>query len=264
MNTTQYWIEIRPTVRRSGSPLLVPLEHSAQYRGFRSVFAYDEATKESIREMNGTSHLRGMPVYADTVFVDFDNSDGSDMINYLVEQGIGFEKWHSGGRSIHLHIPMVPAYGSWVPLSIKKWVQARSPKADITFYHNAGLYRLPGTYHYKYPGQCKTLLLAHPGKLLEPARVERKIPIFGAFVLDEGSIENFYFYLTDSKAGEVGNRSPHMWKLCVLGLEAGLEIDVVRDHVCWWNNRFAKPPHGEDTIDKQLEQALLYMQRKTS
>lgn len=259
---SSYFIEIRPTVRRSGPPLLVPLSDSHKYRGFRSVFAYDEATTESIREMRGTSHLRGCEVYADTLFVDFDNHDGEDLIGYLLDQGIGFEKWHSGNRSIHLHIPMVPVFGEWVPRSCKKWMQSRTKHADLSFLHPAGQYRLPGTYHYKNPGKCKILLEARPGKLLEIERVDRKPSMFGPVTLDEGSIENFFFFLT-GKASE-GSRRPYIWKLCVLGLEAGMGPEEVLAHVEWWNSRFCEPPHPQDILELQLEQALIYTRRKSA
>ena len=257
---TKYFVEVRPAVRRSGAPHLVPLEEVYRWTGFRSVFAYDEATAQTIIELGSTAHLRGVPVYADTLFVDFDKSDGSTLIAALTEQGIGFERWHSGGRSIHLHVPLVPVYGEWVARACKKFVKQHCNDADLTFYHNAGMYRLARTFHPKYPGRMKVLLETRPGRLLEITQPLVNNRPMGPMIIEGASREDFMIALTERK--DEGGRRPHIWRLAVMGLEAGIEYYEILEHLQWWNLHFCSPMHADQTLINQLDQACIYVSRK--
>jgi len=254
----KYWVEVRPTVRRSGRPNLVPLSDVDKYSGFRSAFAFDETTKAAIEERGSTSYLRGTSVYADTLFVDFDRSDGSTLIETLKAYGIRFTRWHSGGRSIHLHVSLEPVFGPWVPLSCKKWIRSNAHDADISFYHPAGMFRLPRTYHEKRPGHCKQLLETVEGKLL--SLQEFRPPEFRLGRQLESSFETLTEMLT--RPASEGARRPFLWQLGTTAAELGMEFGSALETLQFWNDNFSIPPHEPDVIEKQCRSAYERVSRK--
>lgn len=260
---TNYYIEIRATVRRTGPPILVPLEDVDNYTGFRSVYAYDRTVAQEIQAQGNTFNLRGKEVYSDCLLMDFDGADPINFREFLKREGIGYEEWHSGGRSVHIHIPIVPVFGDWVPAAQKAWVKEHcTDRADVSFYHPAGQFRLPRTFHFKYPGRCKMLIESHPGRVLEIAKPEPKKRAHAATMLDGATREDFFMLATEHK--DEGGRRPHIWKMCVAGIEAGMDEYDVLDHIRWWNTRFCAPPHADAVLIKQLEQAFIYVRRKTT
>jgi hypothetical protein len=253
-----YWAEIRTAVRRTHAPRLVPLDQVDQHTGFRSVFAYDDATAERIREQGGTGGLRNVPVYADTLFLDFDGHDPSEFREWLLGSGLSGFEFDSGNRSVHFHIPMQPVFGAWVPRACKLWVKKHAPTADISFYHPAGVYRLEGTYHPKQPGRCKTLTGMWGGEALvlpEPA-AER----FAPAAAEETTPEQFYTMLLQSVAE--GGRRPRAWLLATMAAECGMSFDEATDHLLWWNQHHCHPAHSADAIIKQVESAYRRLARQ--
>lgn len=250
-----YWVEIRPTVRRVGRPRLVSLHDVGQYRGFRSVFAFDDDTKALIEEAGTTANLRGTAVYADTLFFDFDGHDPTDFRRYLHGSGLAFSEWASGGRSVHFHVRLEPVFGSWVPLACKLWTREHAPTADTSFLHPTGMYRLPHTFHAKYAGRRKELVHAQEGVALvlrEPAA--RPVPA----VVPESSLDQLYFLLTASKGP--GHRSGHIWLLATTAAECGLPVDDALDKIRDWNAR-QTAPQTERVILQQIDSAYRRAQR---
>lgn len=247
-----FYVEIRKSVRRRGPPILIPLEEVYGHTGFRSVFAYPPDVADMIREQASTKGLRGNPIYADTLFVDFDNVEPGAFDDYLREQGLAFTKWDSGGRSIHLHIDLIPCEGIWVPDGCKAWMKQHAPHADMSIYHQAAVYRLPGTYHRNNPGHRKTLLETHPGKPLELPKPKTVMPM-PSRASDQDSFSK-YFSLLSQSVGE-GGRRPHAWKLATLAAEAGVGFEKAVQDILWWNSTFAKPPHADTDVYKQIESA---------
>lgn len=245
-----YFVEIRATVRRVGRPKLVPLADVGNYRGFRSAFAFDRETVEDITEAGSTAGLARRAVFADTLFMDFDGHDPADFRAWLAGSGLAHEEWHSGGRSIHFHVALEPVFDAWVPAACKAWVKERAPTADVSFYHPAGMYRLPGTYHAKYPGKYKKLLNSCPGRRLAlgaaSAPVRAPVP---------RSANEAEFYLLLTQRVRQGRRRPHLWLLATTGLELGMPFDVVLEHAHWWNREFCDPPHAEHVVQQQCESA---------
>jgi hypothetical protein len=253
-----YYVEIRTAVKRTHAPRLVPLEQVSQHTGFRSTFAYDAATAARIREQGSTGGLRNCEVFADTLFMDFDGHEPTQFREWLAGSGLAYEEWDSGGRSVHFHIPMQPVFGAWVPRACKQWVKQRAPTADISFYHPAGVYRLPGTYHSKHPGRCKVLVSGKTGDILEltaPAD-ERYVPVH----IDETTPEKFFTLLMQA-VGE-GQRRPRAWLLSTMAAECGMEFDEAVEHLLFWNSKLVDPPHAPDTIIKQVESAYRRLARE--
>lgn len=253
-----YYVEIRPAVRRAGAPNLVPLDQVHNFTGFRSIVAYDEDTANMIREMGSTANLRGLPVYADTLFIDFDGHDPKEFREWLQGSGLGFTEWNSGNRSVHHHIPLEPIFGAWVTVAMKQWIRQHAPTADISFYHNGGQYRLPGTYHAKRPGQRKTLVAEQSGDRLV-LQQPKETPLM--FRLTETvSKEDFYAMLAVAK-GE-GHRQPYAWLLSLKAAEAGFTFDEALEHVVWWAETLCSPPHPEHVIRQQCEKAYRSVARR--
>lgn len=246
---TKYWVEIRPTVRRQGSPNLVPLEDIGNYTGFRSCFAFPPETVEVIRAQGNTGYLRGLPVYCDVVLMDFDNFDPVDFRQTLKELGLAYEEYDSGNRSVHIHIPCLPMKGVWVPSAVKQWVQQHAPRADISFLHPAGMYRLPGTFHSKNPGKMKELVHTQPGRCLELTQPPEEIMELTVTGTDEAVI------IAATKHCAEGHRRPHAWRIASCAAEAGWEYERALDAVVQWNDNFCNPPHHVQDLESQVSKA---------
>ena len=245
-------VEIRSTVRRSGPPRLVPHDQVHLHTGFRSIVAYDEITALTILQNGGTQGLRDIPVRADTLFMDFDNVEPTAFRAWLRASGIGYEEWDSANRSVHFHIPLEPIYGSWVPAAMKAWVKQHAPDADTSFYHAAGMYRLPGTFHHRNPGKCKSLVERVEGSKLVLTAPPPRIRAF-SMPEESKSTEDFFSMLTQGQG--TGGRSQFAWRLAMTAAEAGIEFNEALKHVEWWNERFASPPLDDAMILRQCESA---------
>lgn len=252
-----HWVEIRAAVRRTGVPRLVPLAEVDQHTGFRSTFAYDADTAQRIRDQGSTGGLRHCPVYADTLFMDFDGHQPDEFREWLAGSGLAYEEYDSGNRSVHFHIPLLPVFGPWVPRACKLWVKRRAPTADVSFYHPAGMYRLPGTYHPKQPGRCKMLVGHKSGDIL--ALTQPAAETYTPRHADETTPERFFTTLMQA-VGE-GQRRPRAWLLATMAAECGLEFNEAVDHLLWWNSRLVLPPHAEDTIVQQVTSAYRRLAR---
>jgi hypothetical protein len=254
----QLFVEIRSTVQRTGKPLLVPVEEVVRHTGFRSVFMFDEATRDYILAQGSTRDLRSFAVYSDTLFVDFDGTDSTAFKQMLIDQGIAFLEFDSGHRSTHYHITIEPMHGPNVAARQKAWMKEHASHADLSIYHNAAVYRLERTYH-KSTGKPKILLASYSGCKLVipelPAAQQRQIHISE----DDGGIERFYFNLVTKKG--TGARRPHLFLTAVSGFEAGLEWDEVMDGLRWMNARFDEP-HTEQVIEQQATGGFQYVSRK--
>lgn len=248
-----YFVEIRPTVRRAGPPKLVPLGDVANYRGFRSVFAFDEAQATAIMARGAMRDLRGEAVYAEELFMDFDGHQPDAFREWLKGSELAWQEFDSGNRSVHFHIPIVPVAAVWLPEAMKLWTKTHAPTADISFLHPAGQYRLVGTYHPKQPGRRKELVAVGVGTALT---LIAPPPRIAAFALEDESStrEQFFSMLLIQK--DEGGRRPWIWQCATTGAEAGLTVDEVMAGLLAWNARFCHPPHEPQTIFTQVESAF--------
>ncbi len=255
-----YYVEVRPTVKRTGPPVLVPLTEVHKHTGFRTIVAYCEAAADMIREQGSTLNLRHLPVFADTMFMDFDGHDPIEFRTWLQASELAYTEWDSGNRSFHFHVSMEPIEGTWVTAAMKAWTKEHAPTADVSFLHPAGMYRLPGTFHHKQPGRCKTLLHSKPGGCLKLEKPPLDLGI--RFQLDEpeGTSEQFFQLLTQARSE--GHRAPHLFKLAITGAEAGFSYEDTLEHMRWWNAKFAVPPRDDLTIQSQCDSAFRRLAKK--
>jgi hypothetical protein len=255
-----YWVEVRPTVRRSGAPKLVPLQDVNAYTGFRSAFAFPEDVAEFIREGSSTRDIQGLSVYSDMLFVDFDNQDSTTFREFLLHEGLSFTQWDSGHRSQHYHVALQAMEGPWVPLAQKNWTKAHAPTADISFLHAAGMYRLPRTYHAK-TGKQKELIEDHAGKLLviPPPNVKE----FKLSVINTEKSEEDLLALLCQRA-TVGGRSMHLFKIAATSAELGHTPDSALEALRYWNANFAERPHSDSVLIRNCVSAFERVARRSS
>ena len=251
-----YWVEVRASQQRRGRPYLVPLsEVSKVSGGFRSVYAYDDATRDLILAQSSTAGLVSTPVYSDVLLVDFDNCEPDDLLYHCYDNSLAHEVYESGNRSWHVHIPLVPAYGADVPWSQKQWVQEHAPLADVTYYHQAGQFRLDGTRHEK-TGRYKRSVRKVEGQLLDIPIVARQ----PASLRGGGQAGLFFAHLL--RPAVEGGRRVYVWHLAKLAHSEGLSYEVAVARVLWWNQNFCRPILG-DTVVKEKVHDVYYNRQST-
>lgn len=255
-----YYVEVRKTLKRTSSPHLVPLSDAYKYTGFRSVYAYPEEMAETIKATRRTSEMRDQSVYSDTLFMDFDDVDPVEFRAWLKAQEVQYEEWDSGNRSVHFHIPIEPMFGAHVPYSQKLWVKEHAPLADVSFYHPAGQYRLPNTFHRKNPGHCKQLVYKNNGRLLHIPDRKQEFTNYMLNAEDDSSKNQFFSMLLVSKSE--GFRQPYIWQAATVAAEAGVDLQSAIELINWWNASLAHPSHPEDIVNKQIERAYQRAMRR--
>lgn len=241
MPTDPLYVEVRARQVRTGRPFFVLLSNleGGAYHGFRSVYAYTAETKAAIEAKGSTADLAGVPVYSDTLFVDFDNTDPSPLLFHLYDEEIAHEVWLSGNRSVHVHIHVEPELGPHVPYSQRCWAEEYAPGCDLSFYHAAGQFRLPRTVHEK-TGKRKTFDRASGRKRLEVPRATRAAPavadVAPGFVHKGAFVQHL---LTRKREG---GRRVYAWHLAMQAFDEGVPFDVALQQILWWNSRNCSPP----------------------
>lgn len=252
------YCEYRGAVRRHGPIQLLPVDQLEGLQGFRSVYEFDEKTAEMIRARGSTRQLRGTPVYSDTLFLDFDNQDAAalELENWLLAHECTYTKYNTGNRSIHFHVAIEPMYGPKVPWYQKIWVEKHAPKADLSFYHVAGLFRLEGTFHHKKPGFRKEVSRVIKANKL---KIPSNIPILPRGRVQSENVGEFggLGIFTSLLTWQVveGNRTPHMCKILGAARHAGLRPDQTLHGLLLWNKSCAAPAHDEEYIKEWFQRA---------
>lgn len=135
--------------------------HSYNYRseqeietltGFRSICKYSKEDAQDAVAANSTSVLKGRVLYIDTLFLDFDEceSDANTFHKWLKTEDLCYERFDSGNRSVHFHLPIVLPPSPDAAYTCKHYVKfLTNNTADISYFHHAGLFRLTGTVHEK-------------------------------------------------------------------------------------------------------------------
>ncbi len=242
-----YWVEVRATQVRHGRPWFVALP-VAQFTsgGFRSVYAYTTETRDRIIAERSTAGLTREPVYSDTLFCDFDNCEPDALLQHLYDEGIGAKVYDSGGRSWHVHVPIEPMFGADVPWSQRVWMERVAPRADVTFYHQAGQYRLAGTRHEK-TGGYKILVRELPGTRT------LTIPVVARPAASQPSVGyggTFFAHLLRPQLE--GSRRVYVWHLAKLAHKEGVPFVVAVERILWWNKMFCRPELEQPVIEGKI------------
>jgi hypothetical protein len=249
------YCEHRDTLMRHGRIELVPVDELEGLRGFRSVYEFNEDIAKEIQQRNSTAGLRGVPVYSDTLFLDFDDAAtaATKFKELLIDKNYAYDEYTSGNRSVHFHVYIEPMEGPNVPYYQKSWVKKHAPNADISFYHPAGIYRLPLTFHSKRPGFRKQLLSSRGGDRLKiPTDIPvPKRPVYNPGESSTKSLTIFMDMLYKPQAE--GNRTPYMCKLLGCARLAGLTGEQALDYILMWNSDHAKPAHPEEYVKRWFD-----------
>lgn len=240
--------EVRSTSQRLVYPIkLVTADELQFYTGFQSQYGYPEQTAEVIRQQHGTFDLAGHPLYADMLFIDFDDNDNAvhECQQTLVDWHVGFEMWNTGGRGYHFHIPHQPVTSEDIPRWHKQWVKTRFPEADVNIYKTSAVIRLPGTFHAKHPGQHKKLVYTGVGNLLElPAAVaaEGFQPTAGVSEDPETAERVLGNLVTWTIPKSSVGRNNHVFKIASACKDTGRPSDEALDICLMWNRTNSIPP----------------------
>ena len=257
---SEYYIEITKDAKHGLPPVLVPLEEAHLHTGFRSVYAYPYESAEWIHDNNAVSGFKNtnLPVYSDCLFVDIDDDpESAELLTEELEQwGIGYQAYDSGGRSIHLHIDIVPMEGIYVPESQLAWLKALATAAgadfDTSIYHPVGLYRLTGTTHQR-TGLKKELVHTHEGAkaeiemLTSIQRTSKASDLYGA----RTSLARMIM-----KRAAEGGRRFHVWKIASHCIDLGYDFDYTMEHVRYWNDNWCQPALNEQELARKLHESF--------
>lgn len=225
-----------PTFRR--------IEDLVRCVGFRSVYFFNI---EEVKSIQTRGHLGGLrnkiPVVARDLLIDFDDKpdNAAAFKTWLQSHYITFTQYHSGRRSIHFHVSIVPIEGIHVPYSQRSWLQA-NPAAkgcDLSFYHTVGLFRLPGTEHEKNKGATKTVMDSQIGQLLripyrEPPIIE---PVPPNISPEEEAMRNLRRVL--ARYVEPGNgRHVHVATITTAAVRCGWLPSQIYEAALHWNQYY--------------------------
>jgi hypothetical protein len=198
--------------------------------------------------------LAAFQVYSDTLYVDFDNNEAAaeEFRKYLHSHDCIFEAHRTGGRSVHFHVSIEPMYGRNVPESQKAWMEEVAPEADMSIYRHSGLYRLPGTYHAKNPGNSKKCFekkssgvrLAIPNR----PRVRTSDMLAETSDIDYHKILGKLLHMS---VGE-GGRHPHMFKIAAACKKSDKDEIYAKRLLNMWNYDNCVPPKADWEIDKLI------------
>ena len=261
---TEILYQVRGNKIRKSTILLVPKEDLPNYRGFRSVFGFPVETAGFILNQNSTRNIGGLATYSDDMLLDFDNNEtaADAAATWLATAGVGFSVWHSGGRSIHIHIDTLPMQGLGVPFKHKKFVATFFGGADLSFYHTAGMYRLPGTLHETNLGNYKKIHYYSAG-----------IPLDIYTYMQEFSFEPSYTDIQNNSKAQVdmekmltyqmfryvgeGGRNRHVYIMARLCIDLGHDIMYTTEVVNAWNESLCNPPLSDQEISITVSSAFL-------
>lgn len=257
-----YYIEIRQTTYRLEGVKLVPLENKHAYTGFRSVYAYTEDTKNNIELRGNTRELKD-PVYSDELLLDFDDNKqaADELAMWLTCQGYTHSKWFSGNRSIHIHVDIEPMFGVDVPTQQKQWVSKHAPKADTSFYHHCGVYRLPWTWHEKNLGNRKEKINAFVGTKLcineNVSNILKSSPKFQETKKSKKELTQMLHSLYFRQVG-AGERRPTIFKLVTIMSDLDYSYEKIIDNILDFNINYCIPTHKEDILLQYVDHIINY------
>lgn len=252
--------EYRSTKIRQGPPKLTSHASLDMLRGFRSVYGWPEETANHVKSAGSTAGLKYFPVYSNELLLDFDDQPeaAEQCKQWLIDHNCTYTMWDSGGRSVHFHIRVCDMEGAAVPYSQRVFVAATFPKADLSFYHAAGMYRLPGTAHEKNPGRYKVMLGHNYGVPLDVPMLTPP-PVFRSAVsktdMDRQECERLLTVMMFKQLSEGEGRNQHAYKLAKIAQDCGYDYDRALEIIQAWSDTCAHPSLGEDELTTTVRSA---------
>lgn len=251
--------EYRSTKIRQGPPKLTTHANLDLLRGFRSVYGWPDETAQHVISTGSTAGLKYFPVYSNELLLDFDDQPeaAAECEGWLLRNNHTHSMWESGGRSVHFHIRCCDMEGISVPYSQRMFVSTTFPKADLSFYHAAGMYRLPGTAHEKNPGRYKVMLSNHYGLPLDIPMLVRP-PVFKQAVDSDSGGQDKEMLLTTMMfkvISEGEGRNHHAFKLAKVAQDCGYDYDRALEIVEAWSSTCAQPSLDAGELEATVRSA---------
>lgn len=217
--------------------------------GFRSICKYLPSDAAAAKAAHSTSVLKGCALFIDTLFLDFDDceKDANTFQKWMKTEDIAHERYDSGGRSVHFHIPVVLPPSPYAAFTCKQYVRSwTNGTADTSFYHHAGLFRLEGTAHEK-TGNPKILVEKAGWDVLqlEICEPDNKYETVAAD-LDELQQALMYYESQFGHSILPGNRHMTLWKASKRFAEAGLSYSTTLELIQRLNESWFDPKPPED------------------
>ena len=240
-----------PTVLRRGLMQFKSRNELSELQGFRSVFGYPEDTLNHIKRQGNTRDISHLPVYCDDLMVDFDdNLEAAERYEHsLLECGIAYEKYDSGNRSIHFHVPVTPCVGSWVPRAAYEYAYKYINGCDVSVYRHTGLFRLQGTWHEKNPGHLKR----QTGKAEGGSLVLKAPQDFASIRVGDDKGTPLEFIL--AKRIDSGGRRCYVYSIGSVCKKRGVSQQQALEYALEWNLSCASPPLESEIVWKKIEEA---------
>lgn len=224
---------------------LLTKEELADKTGYRSVYGFDDVACSYFLEIGRVKDSRGFNVFADEILIDFDDAleDAEKFYHILLEMGISFDVYDSGGRSIHYHIPHQEIWSPNLPRSHKTWVQQFNLKADLSIYQHGRIFRLPGTIHEKTYRKKALLESIKTDKILNLDLVESPIIVNTTINDNEGIFAlNSLLDRVCNKPPENGNRNNTFFILACTLADGGFSKMFCYELLVKINNELLEEP----------------------
>lgn len=226
--------------------------------GYRSIYGFDEKTTAFFREAGSTKGAKHFPVYADTLFMDFDNAaeECERVVNALLEEGLKVKVYTTGGRGQHVEVYHTPVFDKRVPYSHRCWVESRGFRVDFCLYSHGHILRLNKTRHEK-TGGYKELIFEQEGATFELPLIEKPIKTFNQRAAGDFDLTDFssMLYWFSNNLPTNGNRNHRMFSLAAGLLASGISGTATVELVEKFNLCMDEPLEDEE-LGLLLESAV--------
>jgi hypothetical protein len=253
---TYYYEYCKTKTNRIGRMLTA--EELVGKTGFSSIYGFDERTSAFFREAGTTRGAKHFLVYADSLFMDFDDAvaECERVVNCILEEGLKVKVYSSGGRGQHVQVFHQPLFDKRVPYSHRAWVESKGFSVDFCLYSHGHILRLPNTRHEK-TGGYKELILDEEGERFELPLIEKPIRCYnqrssGDFdLVDFSSMLNWFC----SNLPANGARNHRLFALAAGLLASGISSTATVELVERINECLPEPLEDEE-LGLLLESAI--------
>ena len=254
--------EYRAAKDRTGPPQLKEKEGFSGLAGFISMFGFNDEASEYIESTRSTRGMDKFPLYADVLYIDFDDNPEAEntTINKLKEMGLAFKVYHTGNRGHHIHISIKPIERVGLPHYMKAVVRNMFKGADDGIYKPTGIIRIPGTYHAS-TGLPMLLVYSQDGDImdLDQYRPKTYIPAKSVEKVDKDFLD---FMLTrdlnrpsSEGGGPYNGRNNHAFAIAATSVRLELEKETALSLLSDWNTRQCFPPLRESELKATVNSA---------
>lgn len=218
--------------------------------GYCSLYAISAETMASLEDPSTSSYsgYKGT-VWSPELVLDFDSfSEGEAARRRLIEMGLAFKMYESGGKGYHFYIPRPHAPSHRLPLIDKQWVAKVFPEADLSLYTHLHQLRVPGTIHDK-TGKRKQLIESVDGEELLLADVQESLPESVSQKVttncDKSIFTNFYIQSLTVPVDE-GDRHAVLMKLGLALRSLGEPLEFIHRYLYHTNLLFSTPKPADE------------------